>query len=228
MCDAMRRMTSRFSVRNLTSLWRLSRPTPSGFSDPCTAHGTHGGVQKTLQCLCALFYKLHANCLVPDFVQGCAVCQRNKTEHLHPAGLLQPWGVPSSVWVDTTMDLSRVFPKSEASQWCWSLLQYAHFTAILIALVFFDNIVRLHYVPCSNVSDRDPIFIRHPRLFGRSSSLSRAPCFVSIRHFILRSTVNLRLPTGFWVSICAVLPGIDPIALLGRVLLQCDFYQTSL
>jgi hypothetical protein len=32
--------------------------------------------------------------VVQDFVRGCATCQHNKSEHLHPAGLLLPLPIP--------------------------------------------------------------------------------------------------------------------------------------
>jgi hypothetical protein len=45
------------------------------------------------------------------------------------------------------------------------ILKFAHFiplshpySASSVAKAFFDNIVRLHGIPCSIVSDRDPIF----------------------------------------------------------------------
>jgi hypothetical protein len=63
-----------------------------------TAHGTgHKGAQKTLHRLRASFYNPHTTKLVREFVKGCSVCQRNKTEHLHSAGLMQPLDVPSSI-----------------------------------------------------------------------------------------------------------------------------------
>jgi hypothetical protein len=43
--------------------------------------------------------------------EGCTVCQRNKTEHLHPASLMQPLDVPSSIWSNIAMDFVEGFPK---------------------------------------------------------------------------------------------------------------------
>jgi hypothetical protein len=48
----------------------------------------HEGIQKTLQQLRADFYVEHDRQLIRNFVCACAACQRNKTEALHPAGLL--------------------------------------------------------------------------------------------------------------------------------------------
>ncbi|KAF0933749.1 hypothetical protein E2562_019223 [Oryza meyeriana var. granulata] len=100
---------------------------------------------------------------------GCIVCQQNKTEHLHPAGLLQPLEVPSSVWADIAMDFVEGFPKVGGKSVVLTVVdrfsKYAHFvalghpyTATSVARVFFDHIVRLHGIPCSIVSDRDPVF----------------------------------------------------------------------
>jgi hypothetical protein len=50
------------------------------------------------------FFIPGARTIVRDFVHGCATCQKNKTEHLHPTGLLQPLGVPSAIWADISMD----------------------------------------------------------------------------------------------------------------------------
>ncbi|CAN6198913.1 unnamed protein product [Urochloa humidicola] len=134
------------------------------------AHGAgHEGVQKTLHRLRASFYSPHASKLVREFVKGCMVCQRNKTEHLHPAGLLQPLDVPSSIWSDIAMDFVEGFPKVGGRSVVLTVVdrfsKMAHFvplghpyTALSVAQAFFDNIVKLHGLPCSIVSDRDPVF----------------------------------------------------------------------
>jgi len=134
-----------------------------------TAHGAgHEGVQKTLHRLRASFYNPHINKLVRDFVLSCSTCQRNKSEHLHPAGLLQPLPVPSAIWQDA-MDFVEGFPKVGGKSVVLTVVdrlsKYAHFIALghpysatSVARAFFDQVVRLHGIPCSIVSDRDPVF----------------------------------------------------------------------
>jgi hypothetical protein len=114
----------------------------------------------------------HDRRLVQDLVSACAVCQRNKTEALHPAGLLQPLEVPSQVWVDISLDfiegLPRINGKSVILMVVDRFSKHAHFillshpyTATMVAKAFFDTIVRLHGFPVSVVSDRDPVFTGH-------------------------------------------------------------------
>jgi hypothetical protein len=106
---------------------------------------------------------------VQELVRSCKICQWNKTETLHPAGLLQPLMVPSSVWLDISMDFIEALPCVHDKTVILSVVdlfsKYAHFiplahpyTAISMARAFFDGIVQLHGLPQSIVSDRDPIF----------------------------------------------------------------------
>jgi hypothetical protein len=129
----------------------------------------HEGVEKTVNRWRASFYNPHVLRRVREFVKSCSVCQRNKTEHLHPDGLLQPLPVPSQIWSDISMDFIIGFPKVGGKSVILTVVdrfsKFAHFvplshpyTAASVAKVFFDNIVRLRGFPSSIVSDRDPIF----------------------------------------------------------------------
>jgi hypothetical protein len=73
-------------------------------SPSAVLHGAHGagheGVAKTLHRLQTDFHLPGARAIVQDFVRTCEVCQRNKTEHLQPVGLLCPLELPSAVWAD--------------------------------------------------------------------------------------------------------------------------------
>jgi hypothetical protein len=71
----------------------------------------HEGGEKTLHRLRSSFYSPSARRRIRDYVHSCAVCQKNKTEHLHPVGLLQQLLVPSKVWNDIAMDFIEGFPK---------------------------------------------------------------------------------------------------------------------
>jgi hypothetical protein len=132
------------------------------------AHGAgHEGIAKTLHRLHVDFHVSGSHAIVSEFVRACAMCQRNKAEHLHPAGLLQPLEVPLAVWADIAMDFMEGFPRINGKSMVLTVVgrfsKYAHFitlghpyTATSVARAFFDNIVQLHGVPSSIVSDRDP------------------------------------------------------------------------
>src|SRR6187401_3129240 len=103
---------------------------------------------------------------VEDYIKQCAVCQHAKHEHRRPAGLLAPRQVPTAPWQDLTMDFVEGLPKSEGHDLIMvvvdRLTKFAHFIllrhpfkVVQVARVFWDNIVKLHGVPASIVSDRD-------------------------------------------------------------------------
>lgn len=52
-----------------------------------------------------------ARTVVQDYIRSCTTCQCNKTNNLHPAGLLQPLEVPFQVWSDIAMDFIEGLPK---------------------------------------------------------------------------------------------------------------------
>jgi len=54
----------------------------------------HTGAQKAYSRLKKEFYWPGMRQEVRRFVKECEACQRNKTENLHPAGLLQPLPIP--------------------------------------------------------------------------------------------------------------------------------------
>jgi hypothetical protein len=129
----------------------------------------HEGVQKTLHRFRKDFHKPQSRRVVQDFIKSCSTCQRNKTYHLHPAGLLLPLPVPAQVWSDISIDFVEGLPKVGSKSVILTVVdrlsKYAHFiplahpyTAETVARVFLAEIVRLHGIPTSIVSDRDPVF----------------------------------------------------------------------
>jgi hypothetical protein len=130
-------------------------------------HGVgHEGVQKTLQRLRSSYTPQDAK-LVREFIRGYSVCQHNKTEHLHPVGLLQPLLVPTVVWIDISMDFDESFPKVGGKSVVLTVVdrlsKYTHFIALghlysaTSVVRAFDQVLRLHGVPASIVSDKDPV-----------------------------------------------------------------------
>jgi transposase InsO family protein len=134
-----------------------------------SAVGGHSGVRATYQRVRKQYYWPGIKQQVEDWVKQCQLCQQAKHENTLPAGLLQPLPVPTRAWSDITMDFIDGLPKSEGYEVILvvvdRLTKYSHFiplrrpyTAFSVATAFLDNVVKLHGVPASIVSDRDRVF----------------------------------------------------------------------
>jgi len=107
---------------------------------------------------------------ISDFVSRCLICQQVKAEHQVPSGLLQPIMIPEWKWDRVTMDFVSGLPLSASKKdaiWVVvdRLTKSAHFIPVRtdfsldkLAELYVSQIVRLHGVPISIVSDRDPRF----------------------------------------------------------------------
>ncbi|KAJ9558488.1 hypothetical protein OSB04_013102 [Centaurea solstitialis] len=107
---------------------------------------------------------------VARYVEECLTCRKVKAEHQRPHGKLQPLEIPVWKWEQITMDLITKLPKTpQGFDAIWvivdCLTKSAHFLPIQesssadkLADIFVWEIVRLHGVPVSIVSDRDTRF----------------------------------------------------------------------
>jgi transposase InsO family protein len=106
---------------------------------------------------------------VIHYVRTCPICQMTKPQHIHTPGLLQPLPIPQEAWSNIGTDFITGLPKSEDKEVILvivdRLTKFAHFIALshpistlTIAHVFLDNIYKLHGLPTSIISDRDPVF----------------------------------------------------------------------
>ncbi|KAL2240852.1 UNVERIFIED_CONTAM: Transposon Ty3-I Gag-Pol polyprotein, partial [Sesamum indicum] len=110
---------------------------------------------------------------VAEFIAKCLTCQQVKAEHQALAGKLHPLTILAWKWEKIAMDfvirLPRTFRRHDA---IWvivdRLTKSAHFLPIRqndsldkLAELYVSEIVRLHGIPTSIVSDTDPRFTSH-------------------------------------------------------------------
>ncbi|GAU39338.1 hypothetical protein TSUD_60890 [Trifolium subterraneum] len=166
--DGVIQFGSRVCVPNDAELKRLilEEAHKSGFS-------IHTGSTKMYHDLKKNYWWPNMKTEIAEFVSRCIVCQQVKIEHQKPAGPLQSLEIPEWKWEHITMDFVSGLPrnqKGEDSIWVIvdRLTKSAHFIVVKstykasrYAEIFLEEIVKLHGVPLSIVSDRDPTFTSH-------------------------------------------------------------------
>jgi hypothetical protein len=129
----------------------------------------HSGFTKTYDRVKRSFFWDGMKQDIRKFVVECEVCQRNKGETVKSPGTLQLLPIPPDIWKDISMDFITGLPKSGNKSVIMvvvdRLSKYAHFcalhhpfTASTVAQIFMDQVFKLHGMPNSIVSDRDPTF----------------------------------------------------------------------
>ena len=139
----------------------------------CSRFVVHPGGTKMYQDLRCQYYWSGMKRHVGDFMRRCLTCQQVKAEHQKPAGLLQPLEVAEWKWEHVTMDFVTHLqwtPQRHDVVWVIvdQLTKSTHFLAVRMTFtldrfcwLYIREIVRLHGVPISIVSDRDPRFTTH-------------------------------------------------------------------
>ncbi|GJJ75507.1 hypothetical protein EMPS_07865 [Entomortierella parvispora] len=141
----------------------------------------HPGLDKTYTRLSKIAYWPNMRKHVEKYVKTCHTCRVSKNQTHKPHGLLQPLPIPNRPWTHVAMDLIVHLPKTSRENDAVAVFvdrfsKAAHFipcqtscSAQELADLFFKNVVRLHGLPISIVSDRDARFCSQfwTQLFSR-------------------------------------------------------------
>ena len=205
--------------------------------------GGHSGYLKSFQRLKKDFYWTGMVGDLKQFVKECDTCQRLKNETCLPAGLLQPLAIPDRPWLDISMDFVEGLHKSQQKSVVFVVVdrftKYVHFiplahpyTAAKVAQVFMQYVFKLHGMPSTIVSDRDPVFTSkfwselmklqganlttsssyHPQSDGQTEVVNK-----SLEHY-LRAFAAADLTPGWigcpWLSFGSILTSTLPLSSL--------------
>ncbi|KAK1619622.1 hypothetical protein QYE76_025139 [Lolium multiflorum] len=132
----------------------------------------HFGREKTLLMLADHFYWPKMRRDVDRYVRRCITCNKSKSK-LKPHGLYTPLPAPTTPWEDISMDFVLGLPRTKRGHDSIFVVvdrfsKMSHFIACHksddashIANLFFREIVRLHGVPKTIVSDHDVKFMSY-------------------------------------------------------------------
>jgi hypothetical protein len=131
----------------------------------------HPGSNKMYHDLRSLYWWTRMKREIAKYISECDTCQRVKASHLKVAGTLQPLPIPSWKWEDICKDFIVGLPNTSRhhdSIWVIvdRLTKTAHFLPVhtthkteKYAEIYVDQIVRLHGIPRTIVSDRGALFV---------------------------------------------------------------------
>jgi hypothetical protein len=126
------------------------------------------GVAKTLAILQGRFYWPHMKRDVKRICGRCVTCRQAKSK-VQPNGLYTPLPIPSEPWIDISMDFVLGLPRTKRGRDSIFVVvdrfsKMAHFIpchktddASPVTDLFFRDIVRLHGMPRTIVSDVNPV-----------------------------------------------------------------------
>jgi hypothetical protein len=131
----------------------------------------HPGSTKMYQDLKQNFWWSNMKVDIAKYVVECDTCHQMKASHLKLAGVLQPLSIPMWKWDDISMDFIVGLPliaRKKDSIWVIvdRLTKTAHFIAVhttysvhQYAELYMDQIVHLHGIPKTIISDRGTQFV---------------------------------------------------------------------
>jgi hypothetical protein len=134
------------------------------------AYAGHLGYQKTVAAVKSHYFWLGMKKEIVEYIARCTECQKVKAEHRHPAGLLQPLPIIKWKWDVVTMDFITGLPRTRKQHdsimvVVEKLTKATHFIPLKtthraadVVDIFLKEVARLHEIPKTIVSDRDPKF----------------------------------------------------------------------
>jgi len=129
----------------------------------------HFGPQHTADYIRQWYWWPQIHHKVQKFCNSCQVCLKAKESGRPPQGLLHSLPIPTQPWQSIGMDFIGPFPEVDSYNYLWvvicRMINMVHLilvntkmTASQLSWIYLKEVVRLHGLPTSIVSDRDSKF----------------------------------------------------------------------